>query len=740
VKKTFAILMVLALSLCAWAAVPTSSSGPALRGPDQSRQQPVVTPAAPMATAWTTIDSITPAASRLTVAACNGKVYRFSGNTSVTSTTVLQEFDPAIGTWTTKNAMPFGIYNAPSATWRDRIVLFSGQQYIGVGTYLMDSIVMYFPDGDSIRSIDGAPYRAGFASSAVIADTLYVFGGTTDYTNGLNTVYACDLSSMTWTAKTVMPAAQYGAAAVAYDGKVYVFGGRNAGTDQAGVMMYSPSADTAGGAPWTAKTAMSTARGGLGAAQIGQYVYVFGGGWATYLNTVDRYDPVADSTGGTPWTTETSSTFGRRTIGATALGNDAYVVGGYSGGFRACVERGATDAPVYNDAALTRIEIPQNLGNYGVVMPPYISVTNLGPVRQYNIPVTLTIDSAGIQVYNRTGFANLDPAATGYAILPDWSACTTPGVVYTLKAWINWPLDQNAANDTSTVTAEIKDAIWYQYEVNSTGNAAQNFEAANDMYDCWLIHDFWISGPDSLWLDSIYVGGTYGGNPGPLDSIMFMIMPDSANGYPAFSTPLWTGYYTPANYTDSSGTIKVRFPQSVKVYGNNPGLWIAFQGQMNLSTGGQWYMNQTSSPVRGSYPGFWYNPGGGFGVGTGYTPTSSVWAGVTDHSFALFGGLTPTGVTGKPVETAKPAAFALLPSFPNPARSRATFSFSLPRAGNYSLKVYNLAGQLVHTIAGHGAAGTNRAAWNTGATSNGVYFYQLSAAGKTATGKLVIVR
>ncbi|MCU0607930.1 MAG: hypothetical protein MUF78_11055, partial [Candidatus Edwardsbacteria bacterium] len=366
-KRTFALFLALAAlaGLCL-AAQPTPSSGPAPAAP--SRSPGALAPsAAPAAVTWATIDSISPAA---TAAACNGKVYRFSGNTPTgTSQPVVQEFDPAVGAWVTKNALPFGIYNAPSATWRDRILLFSGQHYISGVTNQVDSLVIYYPDGDSVQAIDGAPYRAGFASCAVIADTLY-------------------------------------------DGKVYVFGGRNAGVDQSAVLMYSPTADTAGGAPWTTKTSMATARGGLGAALIGQYAYVFGGGWNSYLATVARYDPIADSVGGTPWSDETGMSFGRRTIGATALGNNAYVVGGYSATFRACVERGLADAAVYNDAAVAQIEIPQQLGNYGVVVPPYVLVTNNSPVTHHNIPVTLTIDSAGTQVYEATSFVTLGTGAS----------------------------------------------------------------------------------------------------------------------------------------------------------------------------------------------------------------------------------------------------------------------------------------------------------------------------------------
>jgi hypothetical protein len=256
--------------------------------------------------------------------------------------------------------------------------------------------------------------------------------------------------------------------------------------------------------------------------------------------------------------------------------------------------------------------------------------------------------------------------------------------------------------------------------------------------------DFWISGPDSLWLDSIYVFGSYG-STGPLDSIQFIIMPDSAGapGFPAFSQPLWSGYYTPSNYTDSLGSFKVRFPEQGKVYGNNPGLWMAFQSQMNFDAGGQWYMNQADFNMRGSYEGFWYNPGNGFGMGTGYIPKSTAWLGVTDHSFILYGGLTPTGVAGNPSDKPVAHKFALAQAWPNPARGSVRLNFSLDKVSQAVLSVYNLAGQKVATVAsGSYPAGKHQVVWQgRDAKGNnvpgGVYLYRLQAGDRTATGKLV---
>jgi hypothetical protein len=107
--------------------------------------------------------------------------------------------------------------------------------------------------------------------------------------------------------------------------------------------------------------------------------------------------------------------------------------------------------------------------------------------------------------------------------------------------------------------------------------------------------------------------------------------------------------------------------------------------------------------------------------------------------------LSEIGVAGSSKERIPSYKLALNQSTPNPARSIATISFSLPRAGDYSLRIYNIAGQLIRTLDGNGIAGQNTIVWNGcdnngRVAANGVYLYNLKAEGKSATKKLTIVR
>ncbi len=98
-----------------------------------------------------------------------------------------------------------------------------------------------------------------------------------------------------------------------------------------------------------------------------------------------------------------------------------------------------------------------------------------------------------------------------------------------------------------------------------------------------------------------------------------------------------------------------------------------------------------------------------------------------------------TGVAGLP-PTRPSSRLVLNQNRPNPVSGNTAISFSLPRASDYTLKVYNVAGQVVSTISGRGQAGNNSVSWNSRDVSNGVYFYQLNAAGSTATRKMIVVK
>jgi hypothetical protein len=83
---------------------------------------------------------------------------------------------------------------------------------------------------------------------------------------------------------------------------------------------------------------------------------------------------------------------------------------------------------------------------------------------------------------------------------------------------------------------------------------------------------------------------------------------------------------------------------------------------------------------------------------------------------------------------------------PNPTSGIMTFNYQLAKDAKASLKVYNLAGQLVHTLVeGAVPAGTHETVWNGRTDSgkrvpSGVYLVRFEAGDYRATKKAVVVR
>ena len=63
--------------------------------------------------------------------------------------------------------------------------------------------------------------------------------------------------------------------------------------------------------------------------------------------------------------------------------------------------------------------------------------------------------------------------------------------------------------------------------------------------------------------------------------------------------------------------------------------------------------------------------------------------------------------------TSVPSEFELGQNYPNPFNPSTTISFALPKAGEVSLSIYNLRGQLVQVlVSGPFAAGQHKVVWN----------------------------
>jgi hypothetical protein len=88
-----------------------------------------------------------------------------------------------------------------------------------------------------------------------------------------------------------------------------------------------------------------------------------------------------------------------------------------------------------------------------------------------------------------------------------------------------------------------------------------------------------------------------------------------------------------------------------------------------------------------------------------------------------------------------PHGYMLLQNFPNPFNPTTRIAFSLPVAGEVSIKVYNMLGQEIATLAkGYYDAGPHWADFSGGSLANGVYLYYMKAGTFFDVKKMVVLK
>jgi hypothetical protein len=144
--------------------------------------------------------------------------------------------------------------------------------------------------------------------------------------------------------------------------------------------------------------------------------------------------------------------------------------------------------------------------------------------------------------------------------------------------------------------------------------------------------------------------------------------------------------------------------------------------------------------------------GTGFKVG-GYSTTSFSMSGKMDE-FRLYNrALTPAEITatwnqelpilvGTPSNNNQiPNSYSLAQNYPNPFNPATKISFSLPKAGDVKLVVFDILGREVATLVNENVkAGTHSVQFDASHLASGVYLYRMTAGDFTETKKMMLVK
>jgi len=93
------------------------------------------------------------------------------------------------------------------------------------------------------------------------------------------------------------------------------------------------------------------------------------------------------------------------------------------------------------------------------------------------------------------------------------------------------------------------------------------------------------------------------------------------------------------------------------------------------------------------------------------------------------------------VEVAQPIEYSLSQNYPNPFNPSTTISYSIPKDGLVTLKVYDILGNEVVTLMNNlQTAGTKNITFDAGDLSSGVYYYRLVSGEFTSIKKLILMK
>jgi len=98
-------------------------------------------------------------------------------------------------------------------------------------------------------------------------------------------------------------------------------------------------------------------------------------------------------------------------------------------------------------------------------------------------------------------------------------------------------------------------------------------------------------------------------------------------------------------------------------------------------------------------------------------------------------------LTGVAESIPLPVEFDLAQNYPNPFNPSTTISYSIPKAANVQLKVFNVLGQEVATLVnGTVTAGVHSIVFDASHLASGVYIYRVTGAGFSDAKKMMLIK
>jgi choice-of-anchor B domain-containing protein len=113
----------------------------------------------------------------------------------------------------------------------------------------------------------------------------------------------------------------------------------------------------------------------------------------------------------------------------------------------------------------------------------------------------------------------------------------------------------------------------------------------------------------------------------------------------------------------------------------------------------------------------------------------------SDRQTGLYVLKTTFNITGTENNSTTAKSFELKQNYPNPFNPSTTIRYSVPKSGYLSLKVYDVTGKLVATLAdGYETAGNHLVNYDASGLASGVYIYSLNTDGFKESKKMILTK
>jgi hypothetical protein len=115
---------------------------------------------------------------------------------------------------------------------------------------------------------------------------------------------------------------------------------------------------------------------------------------------------------------------------------------------------------------------------------------------------------------------------------------------------------------------------------------------------------------------------------------------------------------------------------------------------------------------------------------------------LTDHQLSDVEGRL---LSSQAASVQRPTSYSLGQNYPNPFNAGTVIPFDMPQAGEWTLTVYNVAGQSIRGYTGHAEVGRHQIRWDGRddhgqSVASGVYFYRVQSGDFIATRKMTLMK